>query len=110
MASILDVARKAGVAPSTVSLVINGKSRVKDSTREHVQEVIKQMNWQPRSAAADKKPYHIGILYGRYMMLSGELVDYCRKWIAGIRESFDDQGAHLTVNVGAEHIDQDLMF
>lgn len=111
MASIMDVAAEAGVAPSTVSLVANGKSRVSPRMRKHVEGVMDKLNWRPRAIGENtQKPHHVGVLYGQGMILDGELVDYCRKWISGLRESFADGGSHLTVNVGAKHIDNDLIF
>lgn len=109
MASILDIAKEANVAPSTVSLVANGHPRVAEDTRKRVQSVIKRMGWKPRSSSTRQKR-HIGVVYTRTMIVSGELVDYCRKWIAGIRESFGENSADITVSVGESHIDQDLMF
>ena len=38
--NIYDVAKEAGVSPSTVSRVLNNKSNVKSSTREKVMRVI----------------------------------------------------------------------
>lgn len=126
MSSIQEVAKQAGVAPSTVSLVANGKARVSDKTREHVQKVIEQLNWQPRSANSENnissnysssieknknaRPHHIGVLYGCGMVLSEGLVDYCRKWIMGLRDSFAGGGAVISVYQGVDHIDNDLMF
>jgi LacI family transcriptional regulator len=51
------IAKLAGVSRSTVSRVINADKRVKESTRQRVQEVITSLNFQPnlaaRSLAAD---------------------------------------------------------
>ena len=47
MVTIWDVARAAGVSKSTVSLVVNRSPLVKKETREHVQAVIKAMNYVP---------------------------------------------------------------
>lgn len=46
-----DIARHAGVSRATVSRVINGDENVKEQTREHVLEVIRQNNFQPNLAA-----------------------------------------------------------
>lgn len=49
--TIKDVAKKAGVAISTVSLVMNGKGFVSNETSTRVLNVAKQLNYVPRQAA-----------------------------------------------------------
>ncbi len=49
--SIRDVAREAGVAISTVSLVMNGKSNVAEETRERVVEAAERLGYQPSRQA-----------------------------------------------------------
>ncbi len=51
MATIDDVARRAGVSRSTVSLVINNSPKVKESTRLLVESVIAEMNYHPNGNA-----------------------------------------------------------
>ena len=51
MATINDVARRAGVSRSTVSLVINKSPLVKEETRILVEHVIAEMNYVPNSNA-----------------------------------------------------------
>lgn len=51
MATIEDVAKRAGVSRSTVSLVLNKSPLVKEATRLMVEEVIAQMNYVPNSNA-----------------------------------------------------------
>lgn len=51
MATIDDVAKRAGVSKSTVSLVINRSPKVKESTRLLVESVIAQMDYHPNSNA-----------------------------------------------------------
>ena len=43
MTNIHDVARQAGVSISTVSLALNGSPLVKEETRRHVQQVVKEL-------------------------------------------------------------------
>jgi len=45
--TIKQVAEEAGVSIATVSRVLNGKDRVKDSTRSKIWEVIERLNFQP---------------------------------------------------------------
>jgi DNA-binding LacI/PurR family transcriptional regulator len=49
--SIRDVAKAADVSYQTVSRVINGSSYVKESTRERVQQAIRELGFRPNSAA-----------------------------------------------------------
>lgn len=48
MATINDVARAAGVSPSTVSYVISGKRTVSPATRRRVQQCIRLLGYKPR--------------------------------------------------------------
>lgn len=52
MASIKDVASRAGVAVSTVSKVLNNYPNVSESTREKVNEAIRELNFVPNAVAA----------------------------------------------------------
>ena len=51
MIKITDVAREAGVSPSTVSHVLNGNRPISQKTREKVLEVIEQLGYQPNTNA-----------------------------------------------------------
>lgn len=52
MASIRDVAKKAGVAISTVSKVLNNYPNVSEETREKVNRAIRDLNFVPNSIAS----------------------------------------------------------
>jgi DNA-binding LacI/PurR family transcriptional regulator len=49
--SIVDVARAAGVAPSTVSYVISGKRRISPGTRQRVEQCIRDLGYHPNAGA-----------------------------------------------------------
>lgn len=49
--TIKDVARVAGVSPSTVSKIINHSPTISEATISRVQEVMKQMNYYPNAQA-----------------------------------------------------------
>lgn len=51
MSDIRDVAKLAGVSPSTVSRVVSGKIPVTPATRERVLAAIKELNYQPNAMA-----------------------------------------------------------
>ncbi len=49
--TIIDVARAAGVAPSTVSYVLNGKRPISADTRRHVEQCIRDLGYRRTSAS-----------------------------------------------------------
>ncbi|ROO85695.1 LacI family transcriptional regulator [Actinocorallia herbida] len=51
MVKISDVARHAGVAPSTVSYVLSGKRTISEDTRQRVQESIEALGYRPHAGA-----------------------------------------------------------
>lgn len=51
MVTIVDVARAAGVAPSTVSYVISGKRRISPDTRRRVEQCIRDLGYHPNAGA-----------------------------------------------------------
>lgn len=48
---VRDIARLAGVAPATVSRVLNTPAQVRDETRKRVEDVIKSLNYVPDATA-----------------------------------------------------------
>lgn len=52
-ATLKIVAKLAGVAPVTVSRVINGSEKVADATREKILAIIKDLNYTPNVHAAN---------------------------------------------------------
>ena len=61
--SIADIARKADVSTTTVSRVINNISTgVSQATREHVQQIIREMNYRPNLQARGIAKSHSGII------------------------------------------------
>jgi LacI family transcriptional regulator len=63
--TIYDIAKKAGVAASTVSRVINNKPGIKAETREKIQKLLKEYNYIPDENArglVNKATKLIGIL------------------------------------------------
>jgi LacI family transcriptional regulator len=53
--TIEDVAKRAGVSKGTVSAVINAKTTVKPATRNHILEVMKELNFRPKGVARNLK-------------------------------------------------------
>lgn len=65
-ATIVDVAREAGVSIKTVSRVVNRESGVQEATRDRVQAVVDRLNYRPKLSArslAGARSFLIGLLY-----------------------------------------------
>ena len=65
MATIVDVAKIAGVTPTTVSRVINNRGYISEKTRNKVFEAMRELNYQPNEIARSltkKKTNTIGII------------------------------------------------
>ena len=63
--TIEDVARKAGVSAMTISRVLNGKREISSATREHVLDVMRELNYRPSRVArslATNKTFTIGVV------------------------------------------------
>lgn len=66
--TIRTVAAQAGVSAMTVSNVINGSGKVGEATRRRVELAIKQLDYQPNSAArglANARTSRLGVVYER---------------------------------------------
>ena len=64
--TITDVAREAGVSIKTVSRVLNREPKVRDSTRQRVEDAIKALNYRPNSPGrmlAGSRTYLLGLIY-----------------------------------------------
>ncbi len=64
--TITDVAREAGVSPMTVSRVINDDAKVRQSTRDAVNQAIRELRYLPNKAArslASASQLQIAMLY-----------------------------------------------
>jgi LacI family transcriptional regulator len=60
--TIVDVARRAGVSKSTVSLVLGGSSLVADTTRERVNEAMSELGYIYHRGAATRRGAKSGVL------------------------------------------------
>lgn len=79
MPTIMDVARRAGVSRSTVSLVLNKSPLVKAATREQVERVIAELNYVPNSNArglSARTTGNLGVVFMQDFIPSDERVSY----------------------------------
>ena len=108
--TLADVAKDAGVSPMTVSRVINGDEKVKQTTRERVNQSIEKLKYAPNLAArslAGTRALRICLLYGNPSSA------YLGELLMGALEAASDLGAHLIVerideNVTPEEIAENL--
>lgn len=102
--TIDDVARRARVSKGTVSAVINAKNTVKAETRDHILEVMKEMNFRPKGVARNLKndggDKSIGLIikdmnYPFYTSIASGVKEYANsKGYSLIAASSDDD--HMT--------------
>lgn len=67
MATIRDVAKRAGVAISTVSLALNGKGPISQETRERIEQAAEDLGYSPSAMAQSLRRGHnklIGLVLG----------------------------------------------
>ncbi|GGE49874.1 LacI family transcriptional regulator [Pullulanibacillus camelliae] len=93
MATIYDIAKKAGVSAATVSKVLNGRSDVSQRTIEKVKKIVDEIGYQPSSFArglATKKSKTVGVFFQDHLN-SG----FRHPFLQDILASFKDViGAH----------------
>ena len=65
MATIYDIAKRAGVSPATVSRALNQKGQVKEETRKKILEIAEELNYSPNYLARSlkkKKTFTIALI------------------------------------------------
>ncbi|MCS6568850.1 LacI family transcriptional regulator [Curtobacterium flaccumfaciens pv. flaccumfaciens] len=93
-ATIYDVAARAGVSKSLVSLVLQRSPRVSDQRRGAVLKAIQELDYRPSTAA-------VSLAGTRSRTIGVVLDDFRNQWfvdlLTGLRESLQDQGHRLVV-------------
>ncbi|MBM7568539.1 LacI family DNA-binding transcriptional regulator [Paenibacillus sacheonensis] len=96
-ATIKDVARHAGVSPTTVSFLLNGKEdQISEETRERVHAAIRELDYTPnaliRSLQA-RETRTIGYYFGANVLAN----PYINEFFVGLHEAASDLGYDLLV-------------
>ena len=93
-ATIYDVAARAGVSKSLVSLVLQRSPKVSDQRREAVLRAIQELDYRPSTAA-------VSLAGTRSRTIGVVLDDFRNQWfvdlLTGLREALQDQGHRLVV-------------
>jgi LacI family transcriptional regulator len=103
-ATVVDVAREAGVSVASVSRVVNGHANVSPETRARVEQVVERLRYVPHTAArslATKRSQLIGVLLPD---LHG---DFFSELIRGIDAAARSHQLHLLLS--SSHGDADEM-
>jgi DNA-binding LacI/PurR family transcriptional regulator len=115
--TISDVAKRAKVSKGTISAVINGKTNVKPSTRDHILEVMKELNYRPTGSARNlrggRTEKSIGLIlkditYPFYAAIAAGAKEYAKSKgysvvVAGSDDDLEDE-KHLTRLFSAKDI------
>ncbi|WIB78102.1 LacI family DNA-binding transcriptional regulator [Curtobacterium sp. MCPF17_002] len=93
-ATIYDVAARAGVSKSLVSLVLQRSPRVSQQRRDAVLKAIQELDYRPSTAA-------VSLAGTRSRTIGVVLDDFRNQWfvdlLTGLREALQDQGHRLVV-------------
>jgi LacI family transcriptional regulator len=101
-----DVAKRAGVSPMTVSRVINGEASVRKSTKQAVNDAIRELGYSPNKAArslASADQIRIGLLY------SNPSSTYLSKMLLGVLEQARQSDTQIVVVECAAGSDTDAV-
>ena len=99
MATIVDVAKKAGVSVSTVSYALSGVRRISDKTRQRVMSAVEELNYHPNLLArglVNKRTKIIALFYPA--IASDYLDDVQIDFIASIAKTATYYGYGLLLN------------
>jgi LacI family transcriptional regulator len=110
VATLYDVARLAGVSTATVSRVLHGQDRVRESTRARVQKAIEELGYVPDSAAQSlsrRRKDVIGLVCierprNAYVVEDGSML-YYDKILRGVEERIRDEDLSLLITFQQEY-------
>lgn len=95
-ATIIDVAREAGVSRTTASDALRGTGRVSDATRAHVAQVASDLGYRPNSAARSLRAAATGTL-GLHVPEHVTRIAYYVQVIFGVLEECAEEGYDITL-------------
>ncbi len=116
-ATIIEVAKLAGVSPSTISRVLNGTAVVAPETEQRVREAIAQLGFSPHPAARQLVTNRTNMIGLLLQEISGAFFPPMLKGIeAGVREAgydlliYSGQNEQATFRFGEHSIDGLIVF
>ncbi|WP_448375037.1 LacI family DNA-binding transcriptional regulator [Fervidobacterium sp.] len=105
MATIKDVAKRAGVSISTVSYVLNNTGKVSEETRQRVLKAVEELNYVPNSFAKGLKRQQYDLIALIVHEIKGPFYDSLVRGIQDVLHSF---GYNLLIYCTLENRRQDV--
>ncbi|KZE69319.1 LacI family transcriptional regulator [Fictibacillus phosphorivorans] len=99
MATIRDVAKKAGVSVTTVSRALNGYSDVNEKTRERIKQIAQELSYSPNLLARSlvmKKTKTIGLLVSG-LRIEGSKDNFTFEVLCGVNDCAGELGYELVL-------------
>lgn len=93
--TIVDVAKRAGVSKGTVSAVINAKNTVKPVTRDHILNVMKDLNFRPKGIARNLKNGDVDKVIG--VIIKDLSYPFYTSIAAGVKEYANSKGYSVII-------------
>lgn len=101
MTTIRDVARRAGVAPITVSRVINDSGYVSEKTRQRVEEAIAELNYVPNALSQ-------GLRFNKTNVIALVLSDVTNPFWTTVARGTEDASSEENYSVILCNTDEDV--
>lgn len=104
-ATLSDIAATTGVAPMTVSRVVNGTGYVSDETRERVMRAVAEMNYRPNGVARSLKRQRtetVGLVLGDISN------PYSTEIANAVREGLSARGFNLFICISEHSAKEDI--
>ena len=101
MSTIRDVARRAGVAPITVSRVINNSGYVSERTRQRVEKAIAELNYVPNALAQ-------GLRFNKTNVIALVLSDVTNPFWTTVARGTEDASSEENYSVILCNTDEDV--
>lgn len=104
-ATLSDIAASSGVAPMTVSRVVNGTGYVSEGTRERVLQVVAEMNYRPNGLARSLKRQRtetVGLVLGDISN------PYSTETANAVREGLSAKGFNLFICISEHSAKEDI--
>ena len=104
-ATLSDIAATIGVAPMTVSRVVNGNGYVSEKTREKVLQAVKKMNYRPNGMARSLKRQRTETV----SLVLGDISNpYSAELANAVRESLSSRGYNLFICISEHSATEDI--